>query len=406
MFATSRRRIGVAVLAILLAALVVVVPTTVVGAAGKPLPAQLAFDVASHEYGSVTVGQAQSSTFTLSNPGGKGATGLSVGVSGTGMSITATTCGKSLKPGVTCDVTVTFAPNAVGAVTGQLTAAARGVTSTTVALSGTAVPVTAPRYLYWSNPDIGRANLDGTSANPAFFVPDGSAWTLEVGGGFTYWAYAESIFRTPVDGTGTQQTVHTTAAEFLGIAVAEPYLYWTNYSAKEIWRANLDGTDAVALITGLDNPSGLDVAGEYLYWSEYSGASTSKIRRVALSAPTSTPELLFEYAAGATAGPGGLEVGNGRVYWSETDWSTTAGSVLSVPIAGGDLVTHVSLAGPNRIDDIALDTEGGWLYYTVNADDNNGDNYDSSIARRPLDGTGDAETIVSGIWMSYNVAIG
>ena len=70
MSSTSRRRIGVAVLAILLGPLAGISPAIGVEAGGKLPPAQLAFNPTSHDYGSVTVGQEASATFTLSNTGG------------------------------------------------------------------------------------------------------------------------------------------------------------------------------------------------------------------------------------------------------------------------------------------------------------------------------------------------
>ena len=408
MSSTSRRRIGVAVLAILLGPLAGISPAIGVEAGGKLPPAQLAFNPTSHDYGSVTVGQEASATFTLSNTGGKGATSLRVILSGAGMSITANSCGKSLKSGLTCDVTVAFAPQGAGAVAGTLTASARGTLPAIVTLTGTGVAPAADRYLYWGYPDIGRAQLDGSTPNPQFVTLTDNLSSLDVGAGYIYWVYAGSVMRIPVDGIGSPQSVYTGSYdETLGVALSETYVYWTNYSMKEIWRADLDGSDAQAILTGLDNPTGLDVYDDYLYWSEYSGASTSKIRRVPLSNLASTPEILFEYPEMTTSGPAGLEVGGGRVYWAQTDWNDYSGSVLSVPVTGSvEARVDVTLSAPNRIDDVALDTDGGWLYYTVNADDYNGDDYDSSIARRPLDGSGSAETVVSGIWMAYTLAIG
>ena len=406
MSSTSRRRIGVAVLAILLGPLAGISPTAGVEAGGKPAPAQLAFNPTTYDFGSVTVGQATPRTFTLTNAGGKGATSLRVILSGAGMSIMANGCGKSLKPNTTCDVTVAFAPESAGAVAGTLTASARDTLPAIVTLTGTGVAAPADRYLYWGYPDIGRAQLDGTSPNAQFVTIADGLSSLDVGAGYIYWVYAGSVLRIPVGGSGDPQVVVAgDPNETLGVAVAESYVYWTDYSDKEIWRADLDGLNAQALLTGLDNPTGLDVYDGYLYWSEYSGASTSKILRVPLSDLTSTPETLYEYPAETTSGPAGLEAGNGRVYWAETDWSNYAGSVRSVTIDGLDAQIEVALSAPNRIDDVALDTDGGWLYYTVNADDG-GDGYDSSIARQLLDGSGSAQTVVSGIWMAYTLAIG
>lgn len=401
MYPMCLRKVGLVLVAVL-GALVGMIPTTAAHAAGKPLPAQLAFDASTYTYDDVTVGQTGSHAFTLSNPGGKGASSVSVSVTGAGMSISANACGKSLKPQGTCTVTVAFTPEGTGTVSGTLTASARGTTSATVALTATGVPVVAPRYLYWGSSDIGRAQLNGTSPNASFVLSPGTPNALDVGAGYIYW-YSNSgaILRIPVAGTGDPETVMDLPDECWGLVVAAPYLYWANYSTKEIWRSGLDGSNAQVLLTGLDNPTGLDVDGGYVYWSEYSGASTSKIRRVSLTDLTATPDILYEYSASSTRGPAGLEVGAGRVYWAETDWNDYSGSVLSVPVDGG--TARVEVAGSNRIDDIALDVDGGWLYYTAN---NDADSGNSAIARRRLDGTGDVQTLVSPVQLVYSLAIG
>jgi hypothetical protein len=402
---TSRRRIGVAILATALAALVGVAPTTTVGAA-RPLPAQLGFDVASHDFGSVTVGQTASETFTLSNAGGKGATSLAVSVSGSGMSITANGCAKALKPSASCAVTVTFAPEGAGTVTATLTASARGTSPASVALTGTGSGATADRYLYWGRTDIGRAQLDGSGADPAYVLTADTTTALDVDATHLYWTSYGDVWRKPTDGSGDPLLiVDGEQAETPGLAVTDVHVYWTVYSTAEIWRANLDGSEAQAILTGLDNPFGLDVADGFLYWDQYSGASTSKVLRLALTDLGGTPELLYEYAADATKSIERLDVAGGRVYWAHSDWNDYAGSVLSVPVGGGEVRIDVSLSAPNRIDDIAVDTEGGWLYYTVNVDDDSGQS-NSSIARRLLDGTGDAGTVVSGLDMTYALAVG
>ena len=56
-------------------------------------------------------------------------------------------------------------------------------------------------------------------------------------------------------------------------------MYWTDYSASKIQRANLDGSGVEDLVTsGLSNPFGiaLDVAGGKMYWTD---EGTDKIQR-------------------------------------------------------------------------------------------------------------------------------
>lgn len=402
---TSRRRIGVAVLSTVLGMLGAAIPVASAGAAGKPAPAQLTFGVTSYDYGPVSNGQTVSHQFTLTNNGAKSAGSLKVSISGDAFSITTNGCGKTLKPSASCGVTVAVTPAVSGALTGTLTASARGVTSATVNLTGTGTAPAADRYLYWGSPDIGRALLDGSSPNDEFVVTDQTPVSLDVGAGYLYWTINGSgggVQRIPVEGSGTPETVASSTEELQGVSVDAPYVYWASYGTKEIWRANLDGTDAEALLTGLGNVIGLDVADGYVYWSEY-GPSASRILRISLSDLSATPQVLYEYAAESTRGPAGLQVGAGRVYWAESDWNDYAGSVQSVPVDGGTARVDVALPAPIRIDDVALDVDGGWLYYTAN---NDSDPASSSIARRALDGTGEAQTVVPNLWLVYGLAIG
>lgn len=74
-------------------------------------------------------------TVTLTNPNGIDVTALSVGVSGAGYSRT-TTCGSSLGAGLSCTVTVKFAPSTLGASAGRLLIASSADDTPSVPLSG------------------------------------------------------------------------------------------------------------------------------------------------------------------------------------------------------------------------------------------------------------------------------
>src|SRR6266568_1921952 len=46
------------------------------------------------------------------------------------------------------------------------------------------------------------------------------------------------------------------------------FIYWSDISSGDIWRANLDGSGMTNLVSGLDHPLGpaLDLAGGQMYW--------------------------------------------------------------------------------------------------------------------------------------------
>jgi hypothetical protein len=94
-------------------------------------------------------------------------------------------------------------------------------------------------------------------------------------GSVLYFQSGRSIDRLDLDGAhGVSHVIgpRATGEGVVAIAVAGPYLYWSDVDGLDrssIWRARLDGADARALIqmpsTG---PHGPVIAGGHLYWSE------------------------------------------------------------------------------------------------------------------------------------------
>ena len=113
------------------------------------------------------------------------------------------------------------------------------------------------------------------------------------------------------------RTYRTPDAEYVGSGK----LYWAEQNRSgtgRIRRANLDGSDAELLLTGLDVPRGLslDVVGGKLYWTEWeSDSRTSKIQRANLDGSDVEPlltdldfnvwELELDAAAASCTGPNG-----------------------------------------------------------------------------------------------------
>jgi hypothetical protein len=129
------------------------------------------------------------------------------------------------------------------------------------------------QHLYWASRDgsIGRANLDGSEANPRFLSVGGSPCGVAVGGGYVYWIggrYGSSLGRARTDGTGVEpELVDGGGTPGCGIAVDSSYVYWAGYGG--IARAGLDGTGAnPVFIPGYSHVSGLATWGPYLYWTE------------------------------------------------------------------------------------------------------------------------------------------
>jgi Abnormal spindle-like microcephaly-assoc'd, ASPM-SPD-2-Hydin len=136
----------------------------IVPAAAAATP-NLTVSAASLGFGSVIDGTSSASTLTLSSTGTAAATISSLSVSGTGFSLGPVTLPKTLSPGQTLALPVTFAPAVSGSVAGTVTIVSNSITNPTytVALSGTGM--TATRQLTMSASSLNYGNVaDGSSS--------------------------------------------------------------------------------------------------------------------------------------------------------------------------------------------------------------------------------------------------
>jgi hypothetical protein len=160
----------------------------------------------------------------------------------------------------------------------------------TLAVATPALAARADAYIYWTNPrgdTIGRANLDGTAANPSFITGAHTPLGIAVDGTHIYWANStNTIGRSNLDGTGANQSfiAPQISNRASGVAVDDAHIYWVSKFSDPhssclslapgtgaIGRANLDGTGAdVNFITGISFPAGgITIDGSHLYWTSY-----------------------------------------------------------------------------------------------------------------------------------------
>ena len=135
----------------------------IVPAAAAATP-NLTVSAASMAFGSVVNGASSASTLTLSSSGTVAATISSLSVSGTGFSLGSVTLPKTLSPGQTLTVPVSFAPTVTGSATGKVTIVSNSLLNptSTVALSGAGVAPT--RQLTMSAASLNYGNVgNGTS---------------------------------------------------------------------------------------------------------------------------------------------------------------------------------------------------------------------------------------------------
>src|SRR6266540_1721289 len=201
------------------AAAALLVPAAGQGA-GAPALAWSPATNGAYDYGTVTVGQTASQTFTLTNSGGSATGILTVALSGSSaFTKTADGCtATSLGPRRSCSVTVRYGPTTPGqsdsatlTASGKKPAASAGLT-----LTG----ASTPRHVYWVNNSdggsatIGRADVDGSNPNQSFITGASFPEGVAVDSGHVYWTdrlFAGTIGRADLDGSNPNQSFITGA---------------------------------------------------------------------------------------------------------------------------------------------------------------------------------------------------
>ncbi|MGC1852881.1 MAG: hypothetical protein WA687_10640 [Solirubrobacterales bacterium] len=161
--------------------------------------------------------------------------------------------------------------------------------------------------IYWANGStIGRANLDGSHADPNFISQHfllniRGVCGLAVNESHIYWADEGqgTIGRANLDGTNPEYAFITGASRPCGVAVDDSHVYWANREPWElvgkangsIGRAGLDGTEQnQEFLAGIPNPCGVAVDDQFLYWTGRLG--TGYVGRALLAGPTQGPPLV------------------------------------------------------------------------------------------------------------------
>lgn len=153
-----------------------------------------------------------------------------------------------------------------------------------------------------------------------------------------YTGSSDSIERVDVDGTN-----HTTLVAKAGNIVADLVvdlvnnkILWTTYSDGEIRRANLDGSGAEVLISGLSSPHGItiDSTNGFIYWVELGAVKRANVdgSGVTTIASQSGAGLIF------------IQIINGELYWSDN----TNGKIYKSNLSGSsvtEVATGSTIAG-------------------------------------------------------------
>ena len=170
---------------------------------------------------------------------------------------------------------------------------------------------------------------------------------------------------------------------------AQPKIYWTDYSASVIRRANLDGSNVETVLTaagGVSGPKGIaiDHVDGRMYWTEL-----TRIKRAGLDG--SGVQTLVSSDLYSSNGIDVWEQGR-KIYFTDSEGDRMGRCDLD---GSGFQILVSAQRNPIGID---VDHEGGKVYWAIS----NG--YDG-IRRMNLDGSGPVEDIVSGQSWPLDVAV-
>jgi hypothetical protein len=203
-----------------------------------------------------------------------------------------------------------------------------------------------------------------------------------------YWSSpgTTSIFRANLDGSESLTLLSGPAfgnPTFGGIAVGANHIYWT--WGDGIGRANLDGTEPNKnFISGIENIQDVAVRGDHLYWS-----GEGKIGRANLDGTRVEPNFITGIPGGSD--PGVVVTGE-YIYWTNF-WSSAIGRAK----LDGSEVQQEWVVGTHTPMGLTADSE--YLYWAIT--------YENHIGRVKLDGTGlTTNFITSGLSSNGNEEVG
>jgi hypothetical protein len=237
----------------------------------------------------------------------------------------------------------------------------------------------ADAYVYWasSTTGIGRANLDGSSANSSFVSDFSGPVGVAVDGSRVYWAnHGTTVGRANLDGSGINESFIGGANSPEGVAVDGSHIYWANNGNGTIGRSNLDGSNVTqSFISGATGPDGVAVDNNYVYWANNADGTIGRAN-IDGSGATQT------FITGASS-PTGVAVDGSYVYWS----NSAAGTIARANLDGSG-VTQSFITGASAPGGVAVD--GSYIYWTDGG-------FPSTIGRANLDGSGVNQSFTTGL---------
>ena len=178
-----------------------------------------------------------------------------------------------------------------------------------------------------------------------------------------YWTTSFSVWRADLSGSHVEELVTTGLIKATSIAVAptKRKMYWTDFYADRIQRANLDGSNVEDVITGLSSPYGialdLDAGIRYLTNSGEFNVDDGTIQRADLDGSN-----IEDVVTAGLVYPRGiaLDVNAGKMYWADF-----FGAAIRRANLDGSGIEELVGAGMRSPSQVALDLEARKVYWTA-----------------------------------------
>jgi hypothetical protein len=269
-------------------------PTLTIPLSGTGVtPGQLTSNPTSESFGSVTVGSQQSATETVTNTGGTSVTISQVAASGTGFSISGITTPKTLSAGQSTSFSVTFAPQAAGAVSGNVTVTSNAPNpALTIPLSGTgASPQAGQLSVSPTTLNLGSVTVSDSGTASGSLLATGASVTVTAATTNNS-AFTVSGLSLPVTIPAGQSAPFTITFSPLAAGSASATLTITSNAQTPSTTAALSGT-GVAQATHSVNLSwtastSTDVAGYNVYRALYASSACGTFSKINSVLTTST----------------------------------------------------------------------------------------------------------------------
>ena len=145
---------------------------------GTGVPVLLTVSPTSHSFGSVQFGSPATTTIIVSNSPGNPPATIGAPTTSAPFSVQSTTCGTTLAPGASCNITASYSPTATTPQSGSLTMSVTNGNTVTVGLQGSGI---APYTIAPSMHDFGSQALNTPSAPAVFTLSNASSNAIPIG---------------------------------------------------------------------------------------------------------------------------------------------------------------------------------------------------------------------------------